>query len=189
MKPTPLLLAPLALASMAFAQPASPPSATQSWHPSQRADAASTYTYTRYTVGGKFVDSDKGSVAGSPALAVDCISPADSHQSKGKFLAASLQVGSALKIDYVEPEEIRGMSYYPKVAVQYRVDDAREKQENWSPGTDKTSAAIPKDVIKKILRAHTLTVIASDAQGSELTAQFDIPDPKTVENSCNVDER
>jgi len=44
-------------------------------------------------------------------------------------------------------------------------------------------------VIKKILRAHTLTVIASDAQGSELTAQFDIPDPKTVENSCNVDER
>ena len=97
-------------------------------------------------------------------------------------MAANIFIGTALKIDYVEPEEIRGLSYLPKVAVRYRTDDATdEEKENWSPGADKTSASIPKD------SAHTFTITADDDRGSEIVMQFDMPDPTVVEAACNVD--
>jgi len=94
-----------------------------------------------------------------------------------------------MKIIYVEPEEIRGTSYDQKVAVLYRTDDGSdEERENWSPGTDKTSTSIPKDSLKKILRARTVSVSLDDEHGSPLAMQFDMPDPAQVEQACNVDE-
>jgi len=94
-----------------------------------------------------------------------------------------------MKIIYVEPEEIHGTSYEQKVAVRYRTDDGSdEERENWSPGLDKISTSIPKDSLKKILRARTVSISLDDERGSELAMQFDMPDPAQVEAACNVDE-
>jgi hypothetical protein len=147
-------------------------------------------TFTRFTLAGKFLTSPHDQVANRPALTMDCIPGTGSHPSKGKFLTGNLLVGTTMKIIYVEPEEIHGTSYEQNVAVRYRTDDVQdEARENWSPGTEKTSAAIPKDSLKKILRARTVAITVDDEHGSSVAMQFDMPDPAQVEEACNVDER
>jgi len=94
-----------------------------------------------------------------------------------------------MKIDYVEPLEIHGTSYYPKISIRYRLDDAKEEEEKWAPGPDKASAIIPKDWLKKILRAHTVEISGNNDQGSQLAMQFDLPASTPVEDACNVDDR
>jgi hypothetical protein len=189
MKPTPLLLlAPLAWATFGLAEPApQQPSSAPVWQSSQKADAAGTYTYTRFVLVGKFLASPHGQAAGRPALALDCIPGTGSHPDKGKFLAANLLVESTLKIVYVEPEEIRGTSYFPKVVVRYRTDGAKQEEEKWSAATDKTSASIPRDSLKKILRAHSVAITADDDGGHSVAMQFMMPDAALVEQGCNVD--
>lgn len=194
MKPISLLvLATFAGTALAAAQQTAAPSAPDAgWHASQHADPAGSYTFTRFTLVGKFVGA---SGANSPAMTVDCIP----HGTAGraKFLTADLLVGTALKIDWVEPQEIRGISYFPKVEVEYTVDGAAASGQQWQVGTeriptgtpaDKTAATIPKDVLKKILRAHTVTITAADAQGAPLEMQFDISDTASLRATCNVDE-
>jgi hypothetical protein len=98
-------------------------------------------------------------------------------------------VGSALKIVYVEPEEIRGISYDPKIAIRLRTDDGKaDREEQWSAGTDKASASIPKESLKELLRAHTVAITADDDHGSQVAMKFEIPDSTLVEQGCNVDE-
>lgn len=190
MKPTPLLPSLLLVgASFALAQPASPPASVRPWQPSQRTDSAQTYTFTRFTLVGRFVSSPSEKSDDRPALTVDCIPGTSSHP-KGSYLAANLLVGPRLKIVYVEPEEIHGLSYYPKVDVRYRTDAVREEsRDQWSAGSDKASASIPKDALQRILRARTLSVTVTDEHGSQLPMRFDMPDPTPVEAACNVDER
>jgi hypothetical protein len=188
MKPTPLLLlVPLAWASFGFAS-AQQSSSAHGWRQAQKTDAARAITYTQFTLVGKFAASPQDA-SERPALSVDCISGRESHSAKGTFLAANLLVGSTLRIFYVEPEEIHGTSYFPKVTIRYRTDSAGNEEEKWSPGPEKTSAAIPKDALKKILRARTVAITADDDRGSQVAMQFDMPDPALVEAACNVDYR
>jgi hypothetical protein len=190
MKPAALfLLLPLVWASCGFAQPPQPSASAKLWQQSQNSDAARALTYTRFTLTGKFPAPPHDQAVNRPALALDCIPGTGSHPHKGKLLAANLLAGSALKIVYVEPEEIHGTSYFPKVVVRYRIDAAREEEDKWATGTDKTSISIPKDALKKILRAHSVTISAEDDRGSQFAMQFDVPDPALVEDACNVDER
>lgn len=190
MKPASLLLLlPLALAP--FGLSATPPQQTSSahvWQPSQKTDAAGEITYTDFTLVGKFLTSPQGGVSNRPALVLDCIPAKESHRGKGKFVSATLLVGTPLKIEYVEPEEIHGTSYFRKITVRYRMDDGKEEAEKWSIGTDKASASIPKDALKKILHAHRIEITAQDDRGSQVAMQFDMPDPTLVEETCNVDE-
>jgi isochorismate synthase EntC len=193
MKPVPLLLlVPLALASFGFSAmaPQQAPS-VKVWRQSQKTSPGHDSTYTRFTLVGRFLKApqgDVGDVSNRPAFVVDCVPGKGSR--KSKFVTGNLLVGAALKIDYVEPQEIHGTSYYPKVAVQYRIDDAKEpEKENWTPGTEKTSASIPKDALKKILRAQAVDLTVGDDRGSEIVMKFDMPDPKPVEDACNVDDR
>jgi len=176
-----LLLVPLAWGSLVFAQPApqQPPSA-HAWRQA--------YTFTRFTLAAKMT-TRHDNLPNRATLVVDCIPGNGSNPANGRFLAANFLVGTTLKIIYVEPEEIRGTSYFPKVVVRYRVDDAKDEQEEqWSAGTAKTSASIPKDSLKKILRAHTVAMTVDDDHGTPLILQFDMPDPRLVEDACNVDE-
>jgi hypothetical protein len=190
MKPTSLLfLLPLAVTSLGLAQPAAQqPSSPHAWRQSQKTDAAQTLTFSRFTLAGQFATSSQGDGSHRPTLALDCIPGAGPHPAKGKFMAATLLVGSTLKIVYVEPEEIRGTSYFPKVAVRFRTDGAKDEEEKWSVGTDKTSASIPKESLKTILRARTVDITADNDGGSQVAMHFDMPDPTLVEASCNVDE-
>jgi hypothetical protein len=68
------------------------------------------------------------------------------------------------------------------------MDNAKEELENWPAGTDKTSVSLPKDSLKKLLRAHTVEITADDDRGSPIVMQFDMPDPTPVEAACNVDD-
>ena len=184
-----LLLVPLALASFGLsATPPQLPSSAHVWRQTQRTDAASGTASTRFTLVGKFLKSPEGDVSNRPAMVVDCIPGKASEHTKGRFVAASLLIGINLKIDYVEPAEIHGTSYYPKVSLRYRINDTKDEEKKWSPGTDKTSTSIPKDSLKKILRAQTVDITANDEHGSQIVMKFDIPDPTPVEAACNVDE-
>jgi hypothetical protein len=97
-------------------------------------------------------------------------------------------VGASLKIDYVEPLEIRGTSYYPKVSARYRMNDGKEEQENWDPGSDKGSASISKDALKKMLRGQTVDITVNDDTGTPIVMKFDMPNATSVEQGCNVDD-
>jgi len=189
MKPTPLLLiVSLATASFGFAQSApQEASSGHGWQQSQKADTAGTFTYTQFTLAGKFLTSPRDKAAGRPAVVLDCI-PGGSHAGKGRLLGANLLVGMTLKIVYVEPEEIRGTSYYPKVVARYQFDGAKTEEDKWTAGTDKTSVSIPKDALKQLLRAHSVAITMDDDHGSQVAMQFDIPDPTLVEQGCRVDE-
>ncbi|HMD84044.1 MAG TPA: hypothetical protein VKO18_05015 [Terriglobia bacterium] len=187
MKPTPLLLlVPLALASFGFSTMA--PQQPSVWRQSQKTDAVGGTAYTRFTLAGKFLKSPQGDVPNRPAFALDCVPGKRSHRHKGRFLAGNLLVGTTLKIVYVEPEEIHGTSYYPKVSVRYRMDNAKEQLEQWPTGTEKTSASIPVGSLKKMLRAHTVEITADDDRGLPVVMQFDMPDPTPVEAGCAVDD-
>jgi hypothetical protein len=184
-----LLLVPLAWAACSVADPApQQPSSAHAWQQSQKSDAEHTLTFTRFTLAGKFAAPPPAEGAHRPTLALDCIPGEGTHPRRGKFLAANLLVGTALKIVYVEPEEIHGTSYFPKVAVRIHADDAKDMEGKWMAGTEKTSASVPKDSLKTILRAHAVTITAEDDRGSQVTMHFDMPDPTLVEEGCNVDE-
>ncbi|MGA7921995.1 MAG: hypothetical protein WCA38_20215 [Candidatus Acidiferrales bacterium] len=190
MKPsTRFLLLPLLLTSLGVSKVLPQESAPLAWRLSQKTDAARAVTYAQFTLTGKFLKAPQhaGDISNRPAMVVDCNPGKESH--KGKFESASLLIGANLKIIYVEPEEIHGTSYFPKVLVHYRVNDAKEEEGRWSPGSDKTSVAVPKDAFKKILRAQTLNLTATDDSGAEILMKFDIPDSKAVEEGCNVDDK
>jgi hypothetical protein len=190
-----LLLVPLMWASCGLAQSAAEPtSAAPGWQQSQHRDAADTYTFTRFILVGKFLTAPADKLADRPALRVDCIPPGGSHRSR--FLAADLLVGTPLKIVYVEPEEIRGTNYFPKIAVRYRTDDAREDEQRWPAGTDvvptakpsdKSSATVPADALKRMLRAHIVAITVNSDRGSPLAMQFDMPNPAPIEAACRVE--
>ena len=151
-------------------------------------DPAQTYSFARFTLLGRFTNAPNEKSGGRPSLTVDCIPGTPSH-AKGRYLDASVLVGSKLKIVYVEPEEIRGTSYYPKVDVRYRLDEAKDdERDQWSAGADKVSASVPKEMVKKILRAHTLAIAIEDDHESRLQVRFDLPESTLVEQACNVDE-
>jgi len=191
MKPALLFLVlPLALVSFGFSTTApqqAPPAHV--WRQSIKTDAARGTAYDQYTLTGKFLKApQRGDFSNRPALVVDCNPPKESRNGKGKFEGMSLLVGTSVKIHYVEPEEIHGTSYYPKVFVQYRRNDGKDEKEQWAPGSDKTSISIPKDALKKFLRAQTIDITVIDESGSPIVMKFDMADPTLVEQGCNVDE-
>lgn len=100
MKPTPLvLLVPLALASFGFSTMAAQQPSV--WRQSQKTDAVSGTTYTRFTLARKFLKSPQGDVPNRPAFVLDCVPVKASQRLKRRFLAGNLLVGTTLKIVYI----------------------------------------------------------------------------------------
>ena len=180
-----LALVPLLWASLAFPARAQQQTSSsgQGWRQTQMTDGT---PYTRFSLTGKFLKRPAGDVSNPPVLAVDC---GKGRGSKGRLIDGNVQVGAPLKIHYVEPSEIHGTSYYPKVFVELRVDDdAKKEKRNWTPGKDKTSAVFSKYSLKKMLSAHTVEITTQDDAGNDVVMQFDVPsDSKAVEEACDVD--
>lgn len=186
MKKTALYLLLLAWTVSGTAQAGTQPSSVPAWRQSQETNAADAYNFTRFTLVGKSAASAQ-QASDRPALAIDCIPGTGSAHPQGKFLGANLLVGGALKIIYVEPREIHGTSYFPKVAVQYRADEtAKPEKDNWSPGPDKSSASVPRDALHAFLHAHTVAISADDDHGGQMSIRFDMPDPAPVADGCNL---
>jgi len=177
-----------AVAPAAMAQE---PSGVPQWHQSQRtmtSDPYTTYTFRRFNLVGRYADT-RLQTADPPALAIDCVPAAGSDQSQGRYLAANLRAGSALKVIYVEPLEIHGYSYFPEVAVQYSTDSAGGTKDTWSMGSDKKSVSVPRRALKELLHARAVAIVAQDDHGRQLAMRFDMPDPTPVVNDCNLDLR
>src|ERR1700690_2620757 len=172
------LIVPLAFVALAFsAVTAQQQASAEGWRQTERTDPVRG-DYARYTLVGKFLKAPAADSTARPSLTVDCSTHNRSH--KSKFVRGTLVVGDPLKIDWVEPEEIHGISYFPKVSVLYRLNDAKEEKEDWTPSADKTSASFPKGSLEKMLRAHTVEITADDNSGSRVVMQFDMPDPAAI---------
>jgi hypothetical protein len=180
-----LALVALLCASLAFPTRSQQQAAStgQAWRQTQLTDGA---PRTLFTLTGKFLKRPAGEGSNPPLLAVEC---GRGRGSRGKLINGNLQVGVPLKVNYVEPTEIHGTSYYPKVFVQVRVDDeAKKEKRQWTPGKDKTSAVFSKYSLKKMLGARTVEVTTQDDAGDDVVMQFDVPsDSKAVEEGCDVD--
>jgi hypothetical protein len=152
------------------------------WVQTKKTDPGRENSYVQFTLTGKFITRPKDS-AGPPTIAVTC----HPKGSRGRFIGASLNPGTLLTIQYVEPPEIKdGMSYNPKVNVRYRLDDGKEEKVQWVPSSDKTAITLAKDDLKKVLRAHTAQFTAAESHGGEVSMQFDIADPTQLETVCDL---
>jgi len=182
-----LLLATVTFLLAAFMTPGKQQTpSTGGWQQAQRADAARDNSSTQFTLLGKFLTPPKKDVGDPLALVVTC----KPHASRRKFSAAYVNVGAPLNIEYVEPDEIKaGTSYFPKVTVRYRLDDQKEEKEQWTPGTEKTSASIPKATLEKMLRARTVQIKVAEFRGGEISMQFEVPDSAQLGTACGLPVR
>jgi len=186
MKKTALSLLLLACLASVFAQTGTQSSPAPAWRLSQETNTPDAYNFTRFTLMGQFSAPAHGA-SGQPALSIDCIPGTGASHPKGKYLASNLLVGSTLKIVYVEPREIHVTSYFPKVEVQYRADEtAKMEKDDWTPGTDKVSASVPRHALREFLHGHTVVISAADEHGQPISIRFDVPDSTAVAESCDL---
>lgn len=155
------------------------------WRASQNTDNRGT-AYNQFSLTGKFIKEPRGGSSDPPSLEVRCKAPKGGGQAGGKFLSATIRMGTPVKVDWVEPEVIHGTSYFPKVGVRYRLDEKKEIRDEWSPGNDKWSASMPKNSTKQLLRARSVLMTVVDPSGTDVVMQFDISDPAQVENACSL---
>jgi hypothetical protein len=177
------------LGTVTFTTPAHQAAASASeWRASQDTDNRGT-VYNQFSLTGKFIKEPPGGGSDPPTFVVRCKAPKGGGQAGGKFLSASIRIGAPVKVDWVEPEVIHGTSYFPKVGVRYRLDEAKEYREELSPGNEKGSASVPKNSTKQLLRARSILMTVVDPSGADIKLQFDISDPAQVENACSLGHR
>lgn len=178
------LLALMGMLPAALSTPGQQPSTSaRGWQQSLKPDPGRDTSSTQFLLTGKFLTLPTKDSGGPPALAVSC----GVRRSKPRFTTGYVNVGAPLNIEYIEPEEIKaGISYYPKVIARYRLDDGKEEKDQWTPGTEKTSAGFTKSALEKMLRAHTVEITVREFHGGEISMQFDIPDSTQLENACGI---
>jgi hypothetical protein len=174
--------------SSASSSSAQTSSATQ-WRRTEKDDPNRERRLIQFTLKGSFVKSPRNEAPNRPALLVSCV-PGRHDDTEGKFSDAQILVGSPLKIDYVEPLQLTtGNSYNPDVDVQFRADDRKIQTMRWLAGADKISAAIPKDAVKEMLRAHIVLMTVHEKDAGEVEMHFDMPDPAQIEKACDISPR
>jgi hypothetical protein len=180
-----LFALPLAISIPTFAQQS--PAPTAKWRQSQKLEASGTPPYIQFTLPGKFVKWPEKDASNRPTLELDCRSDETSPGPRERLLHAYLLSGTPLSVQYVEPDAITtGISYFQKISVRYRLDNGKEKKEQWSPGADKNSVSIPKDVLKKMLEAHSVVVILNEDKAAEVSTQFEMPDSSELAQACGI---
>jgi len=169
------------------ALPQQTPAPAQKWRQSQKTDAARGISYTQFTLAGKFVKWPEKDAENRPTLEVDCRTPEESGGLMEKLWHAYYFAGTPLTVQYVEPDAITtGISYFQKIDVRYRLDNGKEKKEQWSPGPDKSSVSIPKEVLKKMLAAHNVVITVNEVNAKEVSAQFEMPDSTELAQACGI---
>jgi hypothetical protein len=153
------------------------------WQQTQKPNSGRGSSTVQFTLTGKFLTRPPKDAEIPPSLTVTC----RPHSSRRKFSTADVNVGAPLTIKYVEPDEIKaGTSYFPKVFVEYRLNDGKVEKDQWTPGTEKISASIPKKTLERLVQAHTVLIKVEDNRGGEISMQFDIPDSAQLATSCDL---
>jgi hypothetical protein len=176
-------LSSAASSAQSSSTPAAP--ATQ-WRRTEKDDPNRGRTLIQFTLRGQFVKPPRAEASNRPAILVSC-APNERNASEGRFSDAELLVGFVVKIDYVEPLELTtGTSYNRDVDVRLRIDDAKDRERQWPAGADKSSASIPKDAVKEMLRAHAVVMTVREIDAGNVQMRFDMPDPSQVEKACDI---
>jgi hypothetical protein len=187
------LAVPFAVSAQQPSPSGPPPSAQQSlgpqWRRAEKDEVSRARTLIQFTLKGSFLKAPRNEAPNRPALLVSCV-PDRHDESEGKFTDAQVLVGSPLRIDYVEPSELKtGTSYNQEISVQLRLDDTKARDKQWAAGADKSSASIPKDVVKEMLHAHTVVIIVNEKDAGQIEMHFDVPDPTQLERACSIGSR
>jgi hypothetical protein len=170
-----LLIVLLGLAGLDLAartQQSTPP---QGWQESIPNDPVGE-SRRQFTLAGKFLPPLPGNGANPPSLLLKCAANRRSG-GKAKFRVGAVVVGLPLKIHWVEPQERKGgTSYFPEVAVSYRLDEGKSVDDDWPPRSDKSSAEFDKPIFSKMLHTKTILITMADKDDRQIRLQFDIPD-------------
>jgi hypothetical protein len=185
----------LLLSAVGFPSLAQQPTASgPQWQTTKKSDPSSGTRNVQFTLAGKFLTQPKSGSSDHPTLVVICNPDKHARGLLGKFVSANLNTGAPVKIDYVEPEEIKaGNSYNRKVTVQYRVDEGKAENAQWPPNSDSTGANLDKDALKKLIYdrkvpVRRLEISANENQAGQIVMQFEMPDPSEMANTCGIAE-
>jgi len=163
---------------------------TGQWVRTEKIDAFSGTSYAEFVLTGTFLSAPQNHSDGPPLLVLHC-KKGEHHNGKnvydGSLLSAQLTVGTVLG------------SQQSGVAAMYRLDDGKPQTEVWSISTSGTVAFFNQMTLDTLLYSHYLphradsnppvkkAVIAVDeAFAARVVMQFDMPDPKEVEQVCGV---
>jgi hypothetical protein len=188
-----LVLLLSAIGFPAFAQ--QPAASGPQWQSSKKADPSSGTRNVQFTLAGKFITSPKSGSSDHPTLVVTCNPDKHARGLLGRFVSANLNTGAAVKIDYVEPDEIKaGNSYRRKVTVQYRLDEGKSENAQWPPNSDQTGASLDKDAFKKLIYdrktpTRRVEISANESEAGQIVMQFDMPDPAEMADTCGITEK
>lgn len=159
------------------------------WVKTSQSSDASGNTVAHFAATGRFIKPPGGENPSPPSLDVDCRPDIQPRPLRDKFSEGSLRVGTPLKIEWVEPQVVHGIGYYPKVSIRYRIDDSKATRSQWAAGADKSSAVFTKDMLKKLLRAKTVMMEVRDKQENVISMHFDLAGADPVAAACGVAPR
>ena len=165
------------------------------WQSSKKSDPSSGTRNIQFTLAGRFLTPPKSGSSDHPTLVVSCNPDRHVRGPLGNFVSASLNTGAPVKIDYIEPEEIKaGNSYNRKVIVQYRVNDGKAENAQWPPNSDSTGPSLDKDAVKKLIYdrktpTRRVEISANENEAGQIVMQFDMPDPREMANTCGITEK
>ena len=162
-------------------------SASVEWQQSQKKDELRGTSYLQFSLQGKWLTPPKTGADLPPMLVVRCQSGRFAFgRANGKFING-----------YFLANTILGESL--SVPIQFRLDDKKINDELWQPSTDFGGAFFSERDLDNLLYGHVLphkegtgdpvhkVVIAADEHlAAQVVAQFDMPDPTAVADTCGV---
>lgn len=187
MKTVILLL--VALGGMSYALP-NQEAGPSAWERAEKNDPLHKLDYTQFTLEGKYLIPPKHSST-PPLLVLRCKEGAHNYERgmvlNGKLLAGYLAVDAVL--DFKQG----------KVPIEFRLDDGKLQQIDWSSSTDGSGAFFSGADLDNLLYGHLLPhkentnppvrkVIMGVPEylGAEIEAEFDMPEPGAVAEVCGV---
>jgi hypothetical protein len=153
------------------------------WVQTKKNDPERTNPLVQFTLTGKILtQTQKNASVPPPTISVTC----HPKGSRGRFMSAHINLGTLLDVKYVEPQEIKGTSYDPKVDVRYRLDDGKEEKVQWNPTLDKNSVSLAKDDLRRLLASHSVQYTMNENPSGEISVQFDLPDSTQLQSVCEL---
>jgi hypothetical protein len=160
------------------------------WTREEESDPLHNSDYTQFTLEGKYLVPPRHRSADAPLLILQCQEGAHSRagsQVNGKLLAGYLDVDATL--DFREDS----------IPVQYRLDDGKLQEADWSTSTDGGGASFGEKELEKLLYGRSsprkedanppvrkIVVGIPERLGTQIEAQFNMPDPSEVAQACGV---
>lgn len=165
---------------------------TSKWQREDKNDPLRGTTYSVFSIDGKYLTAPRKPKSDTPFFIVKC-APGGHKRVNGGYINGKLLEA------YMTVNTVLERSSSDHVAVQYRLDDGKLHNENWSLSSDKTAIFLPETELNTVLYghfskhkegtndpSHKVVVGVIEHKGSEVVIQFDLPDPTPMADSCGL---